>query len=203
MIAYLEGKIKEKWNNSCILLTSAGIGYELTVPAHTFNDLPDPGENIGLFTSLNIREDAWDLYAFSTFEERQVFKILTSINKVGSRTALAILSIYRPDELKSIVVKDDLPALTRVPGIGNKTAQHILLELKYKLASLNINPESASQGERQNSPIFNDILAAMTNLGYSSEECSVYIKDILQNEPDLDVSGAIRQTLKAIAKGKS
>ena len=99
----------------------------------TLSALPGKGEHIALYTSLAVREDALELFGFATFEERQTFEVLVSISKVGARTALSILSIYRPDDLRRIVFEEDVMALTRVSGIGKKTAQHVFLELKYKL----------------------------------------------------------------------
>ena len=133
MIAYLEGLLAETWGTSCIVVTRGGVGYELDLPAHTMASLPGRGESVALYTSLVVREDAQQLFGFATFEERQVFEVLLTISKVGARTALAILSLYRPDDLRRIVLEEDVDALTRVSGIGKKTAQHVFLELKYKL----------------------------------------------------------------------
>ncbi len=104
-----------------------------TCPPTPWLPCPDAGESVALYTSLVVREDAQQLFGFATFEERQVFEVLLTISKVGARTALAILSLYRPDDLRRIVLEEDVDALTRVSGIGKKTAQHVFLELKYKL----------------------------------------------------------------------
>ena len=133
MIAYLEGRLAETWGNACLIVTEGGVGYEVALPAHTLAALPDRGEQLALYTSLAVREDALELFGFASFEERQTFEVLVSISKVGARTALAILSIFRPDDLRRLVLEDDVLALTRVSGIGKKTAQHVFLELKYKL----------------------------------------------------------------------
>ena len=133
MIAYLEGRLAETWGNACLIVTEGGVGYEVALPAHTLAALPDRGEPLALYTSLAVREDALELFGFASFEERQTFEVLVSISKVGARTALAILSIFRPDDLRRLVLEDDVLALTRVSGIGKKTAQHVFLELKYKL----------------------------------------------------------------------
>ena len=103
MIAYLEGLLAETWGTSCIVVTRGGVGYELDLPAHTMASLPGRGESVALYTSLVVREDAQQLFGFATFEERQVFEVLLTISKVGARTALAILSLYRPDDLRRIV----------------------------------------------------------------------------------------------------
>lgn len=200
MIAQINGVIKEIWKNFCVVSTSGGVGYEIALPAHTLAELPAIGESVSFYTSLVVREDAMELFGFSTFAERQTFEILIEVSKVGARTALAILSIFRPEELARVVMDDDIGALTKVSGIGKKTAQHILLELKYKLSSI-----KAGQRAPDSVPlpsVYADTLAALENLGYDEEECGKIIRDILAAEPDLDVSSAIRGALKAMAKGK-
>lgn len=125
MIAYIEGRLAEVWGNACLVVTEGGVGYEVALPAHTLAALPGKGGSVALYTSLAVREDALELFGFASFEERQTFEVLVSISKVGARTALAILSIFRPDDLRRLVLEDDVLALTRVSGIGKKTAQHV------------------------------------------------------------------------------
>lgn len=199
MIAYVTGKVQESWDKTCILLTPGGIGYRLSLPAHTFNLLPEKGAEAAFYTSLAVREDAMELFGFATLEERQTFEILRGISKIGSRTALAILSLYRPSELMSLVQQDNIAALAKVPGIGQKTAQHLCLELKYRLKLLGKAQIAASAPV---SPVFADTIAALANLGYDSQECEKTVADILKNEPDLDVTGAIRLALKDLSRSK-
>lgn len=204
MIAYLEGRLAENWGNTCLLITESGVGYAVAVPAHTLSGLPGRGEHLALYTSLTVREDALELFGFATFEERQTFEVLISISKVGARTALAILSIYRPDDLRRIVFEEDVMALTRVSGIGKKTAQHVFLELKYKL-KVDDAPQAAvlaSAGQKPGS-VFRDVLDGLANLGYAEDECAPMVKKLLHDEPDLDVSGALRAALKALARGRA
>ncbi len=200
MIAYLEGRIGETWGNFCIVMTESGVGYAVALPAHTLSHLPSKGEFASFFTSLQVREDAQELYGFETFDERQTFEILVSISKVGARTALAILSMYRPDDLRRLVFEDDMPALTRVSGIGKKTGQHIFLELKYKL-KVDSLPSFAVSSSSMGS-VLRDTLDGLANLGYAEEETAPLVKNILEAEPDLDVSAVLRATLKALAKSK-
>ncbi len=200
MIAYIEGRVNESWANSCIVMTDSGVGYAVALPNHTLSQLPAKGEFIALYTSLQVREDAQELFGFATWDERQTFEILVSISKVGARTALAILSLYRPDDLRRLVFEDDMIALTRVSGIGKKTGQHIFLELKYKL-KVESMPTFAGIAPSVGS-VLRDVLDGLSNLGYSEEETAPLVKNILQEEPDLDVSSALRATLKALAKGK-
>lgn len=196
MIAHLSGVLGEAWDNGCIVLTPGGVGYRLALPRNT--ELPAPGEAVSFYTSMAVREDAIELFGFATFEERQTFEILRSINKIGGRTALAVLSVFSPSELREIVDAENVAQLTRVPGIGAKTAQHALLELKYKLGAL--RKSSSPAAGQPASQLGRDLLAALANLGYSEEECRPVIKDVVENEPDLDVASAIRICLKQLSK---
>lgn len=203
MIAYLEGRLAEIWGNACLIVTASGVGYEVALPAHTLATLPGRGEPLALYTSLAVREDALELFGFATFEERQTFEVLVSISKVGARTALAILSIFRPDDLRRLVLEDDVLALTRVSGIGKKTAQHVFLELKYKLKAEDAPQAAVLAVAGRPGSVFRDALDGLANLGYAEEECAPLIKKILHEEPDLDVTGALRAALKALARGKA
>lgn len=200
MIAHIAGKLVEAWNQACIVLTPGGAGYLIALPAHTFANLPPIGENVAFYTFLGVREDALELFGFDTFAERQTFEILRGINKVGPRTALAVLSAYRPDELENIVRCENQQALTKVPGVGPKTAQHMLLELRYKLASIGSLKKSDMPSPP---PSQADAMAALVNLGYNENECGTIVRDLFEQEPDLDVGSAIRMALKELAKGKS
>lgn len=201
MIAYIKGTLIEAWEKCVIVLSSGGIGYRLILPGHTQATLPDKGQEVSFFTSMAVREDAIELFGFSTFEERQTFEILRTINKVGARTALAILAVFRPAELRQIVLDENISALTKVAGIGKKTAEHVFLELKYKLPALERQP--AITGIPAQGGVYADVVAALANLGYGSEECGAAVRTILKAEPDLDVASAIRQALKQLAKGKA
>ena len=203
MIAYVEGRLAQVWGNTALVVTQGGVGYAVGLPAHTLASLPGRGEAVAFYTSLAVREDALELFGFASFEERQTFEVLVSISKVGARTALGILSIFRPDDLRRLVLEDDVLALTRVSGIGKKTAEHIFLELKYKL-KVDDAPQAAAlvgSGVRPGS-VFRDVLDGLGNLGYSEDACAPMVKKILLEEPDLDVTGAWRAALKTLAKGK-
>ena len=203
MIAYVEGRRAQVWGNTALVVTQGGVGYAVGLPAHTLASLPGRGEAVAFYTSLAVREDALELFGFASFEERQTFEVLVSISKVGARTALGILSIFRPDDLRRLVLEDDVLALTRVSGIGKKTAEHIFLELKYKL-KVDDAPQAAAlvgSGVRPGS-VFRDVLDGLGNLGYSEDACAPMVKKILLEEPDLDVTGALRAALKTLAKGK-
>lgn len=198
MIAYIEGHILEITENACVLSTDSGLGYEIFIPSHTLAHLPERGKRIQFYTAMIVREDSQELFGFETWEERQTFHILISISKIGARTAIAILSIFRPEDLYRLVHEEDIIGFTRVPGIGKKTAQHALLELKYKLKLSTLPSKAASPA----SSTYKDALAGLTGLGYTEEEASPILQTVLHDEPDLDVSAALRTSLKALAKGR-
>ena len=201
MIAYLEGRLAEAGESSVILVTPGGVGYEVYLPVHTLSRLPERGGEIAVFTYTVVREDALELYGFQTWDERQTFAVLISISKVGAKTALAILSQFRPDDLRQVVAEDDVEALTRVSGIGKKSAQHIFLELKYKLKVERVPCGAVLNGSAPGS-LYRDALTGLCNLGYTEDEAGTVLKNVLKDEPDLDVGGALRAALKALARGR-
>ena len=199
MIAYIEGRIAAKTENSVIVATSSGIGYEISLTAPALA-AASGGSVICLFTVLIVREDEQKLFGFATIEERNAFSMLITLNRVGARTALAILSIYSPDDLHRIAADEDVAALTRVPGIGRQTAQKILIELKFKYK--NIPPSLQGYQGKPDDRIFADALTGMMNLGYGGDASSQVLKELLEKEPDLDVGSLLRAALKSMAQKK-
>ena len=203
MLAYIEGRLLERAENSCGLVTAGGVGYEIFLPEHALASLPAQGGMASFFTSFIVREDAQELFGFPTWDERQTFVLLRGINRVGARTALAILSQYRPDDLRRIVAEDDANALTRVSGIGKKTAQQIFLELKYKLkpgdGSISFSAPSAAAPANT---VYRDALTGLANLGYDEDMAGPLLKEALAADPDLSVGESLRAVLKAVGKGK-
>lgn len=199
MIAAIEGRVGERTEHSCILHTEGGLGYEVYLPVHALADLPEKGGFATFYTCQIVREDSQELFGFPTWDERQVFLLLISITRVGARTALAVLSQFRPDDLRRVVLEDDVLALTRVSGIGKKSAQQIFLELKYKLKVDNV---PVSGLINRPGALFRDVLTGLTNLGYAEDEVAPRLREVLAEQPDLDVSSALRATLKALGKSK-
>ena len=199
MIAYIEGRLLETGVTGCVVATEGGVGYEIHVPHHTLVRLPERGGPVRLYTCHVVREDAQELFGFETWDERQTFLVLISITKVGARTALGILSAFRPADLRQLVLEDDPLALTQVSGIGKKSAQSIFLELKYKLK---VEDMPAAAALQQGTPggVYRDALAGLEGLGYGESEAAPILKAVLRDDPDLDVSEALRATLKALAR---
>lgn len=205
MIAHISGRLDRSFENACIVFCSDGLGYEVALPAHTVACLPPPGQEVSFYTSLAVREDALELFGFATFAERQCFEILVSISRVGARTALSILSQYRPEDLFRIVQEEDIGALSLVPGIGKKTAQHIFLELKYKLkgvADTELRQISPAQGQPASS-VFRDAMDGLVNLGYAEDEAAPVLRALLAEEADLDVAAALRKALRLLGRGQA
>ena len=194
MIGRLIGILLEK-HPPQVLLDVHGVGYEVDVPMSTFYDLPEIGVQATLYTHLVIREDVHLLFGFATESERQTFRQLVKISGVGARTALALLSGLSVSDLHHAVATQDSARLIRVPGIGKKTAERLLLELRDKLDSTIINLDTALLV----SPSGDDILNALLSLGYSDREASWAIKQVSANAT---VSDGIRQALQLLSKEK-
>ena len=197
MIAFIKGVVSQVQSRSCTVLTSGGTGYRIHMTDPGLMALPPEGSEVELHTSLVVREDAMELFGFFSAEERDTFEILTGISKIGARTALAILSVFDPAQLQDVVASGDPHPLTRVSGIGTKTAQHIFLELKYKLRSVATAPVRIVT-----STAAGDAIAALVNLGYQQDECAPIVNELVKEEKDLDVSEIIRLALKRLARSK-
>ena len=177
-----------------VLVDVHGVGYEVDVPMSTFYDLPHAGEKVVLLTHFVVREDAQLLYGFLTEGERTAFRALIRISGVGPRTALAVLSGMSVPDLAQAVTMQEAGRLVKVPGIGKKTAERLLLELKGKLgAELPAVAGAAAVPDHAA-----DILRALLSLGYSEREATVAARQL---PPDATVSDGIKQALKLLARG--
>ena len=193
MIGRLAGTLLEK-NPPEVLVDAGGVGYEIDVPMSTFYNLPALGDRVTLLTHLVVREDAHQLYGFLTAAERQAFRQLIRISGVGSRTALAVLSGMSVGELAQAVTLQESGRLTRIPGIGKKTAERLLLELKGKLGAA---LEGVAGGQAPAAESGTDVLRALGALGYSEKEAAAAVRQL---PVGIDVSDGIRLALKSLAK---
>ncbi|MBE9608190.1 Holliday junction branch migration protein RuvA [Chitinilyticum piscinae] len=198
MIGRLTGHLVEK-QPPHVLLDVAGVAYELDVPMSTFYVLPHLGESCVLYTHLAIREDAHQLYGFATRQERDTFRELIKVSGIGPKIGLAILSGMNSDEFAQALASEDAIRLSKIPGIGKKTAERLILELRGKLGKLvSAGPLfAASEGSKGGEPIRDDILQALQALGYNEKEATAAMKTL---PADCDVSSGIRQALKALAR---
>lgn len=192
MIGRLTGILADK-NPPQILVDVQGLGYELDVPMSTFFALPAVGERVTLLTHLSVREDAHLLYGFLTVQERATFRELLKISGIGARTALAVLSGMSVAELAQAVTLQETGRLVRVPGIGKKTAERLLLELKGKLGA-ELGPAAGALAQTDANA---DVLHALLALGYSEREATAAVRAL---PPSVGVSEGIKQALKSLAK---
>jgi Holliday junction DNA helicase RuvA len=192
MIGRLTGILVEK-NPPQVLLDVQGVGYEIDVPMSTFYNLPATGERVVLFTHLVVREDAHLLFGFGNENERRAFRQLLKISGIGARIALSVLSGLSVAELAQAVTMQDSGRLTKIPGIGKKTAERLLLELKDKLGA----ELTTGVGVHRVAPVASDVLNALLALGYSDREALAAVKQLPEG---LAVADGIRQALKALAK---
>ena len=192
MIGRLSGILLQK-NPPQMLLEVQGVGYEVDVPMSTFYDLPAPGQPVSLFTHLVVREDAHLLFGFLTEAERSLFRQLLKISGVGPRLALSVLSGLSVNDLADAVARQDSASLTRIPGVGKKTAERLLLELKEKLAPLTgVAPAVGGPATGTN-----EISHALAGLGYNDRETSWAIKQL---PAALSLEEGIRQALKLLSR---
>jgi len=191
MIGRLSGILVEK-NPPQITVDCQGVGYEVDVPMSTFYNLPGLGEKVMLLTHLTVREDAHLLFGFGSAEERGVFRQLIKISGIGARTALSILSGMSVADLAQAITLQEAGRVTRVPGIGKKTAERLLLELKGKLGA-----DLGHVGGVAHSDATADILNALAALGYSDKEANLALKQVPAGS---GVSEGIKAALKALSK---
>ena len=190
MIGRLKGVLIAK-QPPHIVVDVHGVGYELDVPMSTLYQLPATGTDVTLLTHLIVREDAHQLYGFATEGERALFRKLLKISGVGARTALALLSGMSVNDVRQAVSEQDSGRLTKIPGIGKKTAERLLLELKDKLDIAVVTvPAEADSAQ-------NDVVNALVSLGYSDKEAQLAVKNL---EGGLSVTEGIRQALKTLSK---
>jgi Holliday junction DNA helicase RuvA len=194
MIGRLTGTLQEK-NPPQILLDVQGVGYEVDVPMSTFYNLPALHEKVVLHTHFVVREDAQLLYGFATQEERVAFRQLLKISGVGPKLALSVLSGLSLAELAQAVASKEAGRLTKIPGVGKKTAERLLLELQGKFVVAALSGGAAAS---VTASADNDIANALIALGYSEKEADWAAKQLSK---DVDVSGGIRQALKLLSKG--
>ncbi|MCH9798866.1 MAG: Holliday junction branch migration protein RuvA [Betaproteobacteria bacterium] len=190
MIARLHGKLLEK-TPPLIIIDCAGVGYEVEVPMSTFYGLPEVGAAVTLLIHMVVREDAQLLYGFGSAQEKGTFRQLLKVNGIGAKSALAILSGVSIDDLVAALSSQDVALLTRIPGVGKKTAERLLLELKDKFGATGLQVAAGQKTAVQ------DVLNALLALGYNEREAMAAVKPL---DKDISVSEGIKQALKAMSK---
>ena len=202
MIASLTGRLAFKAPTH-LVLDVHGVGYEVFIPLSTYYGLPNLSENTSLSVHTHVREDAIQLFGFLTSQEKDAFVLLTSVSGVGPKLALSVLSALPVSDLVSAIQSGDIEKLTTVPGIGNKSAGRLVLELKDKVGKLHPGLVPTSDLPRQGQDaIFDDALSALVNLGYRPQDAKEALKQVKRSQPETIVlKDMIRESLKELARG--
>lgn len=194
MIAFLRGRLVERLSDS-VVIDVGGVGYEVLVHSRAMPCLPARGQETMLFTRLQTSDNDFRLYGFIDREELDLFKILISIGGLGPKTALGILGHFAPEEFFRVVAAQDLKTLTRVPGVGKKSGERILFELKDRSSAFKLRPDSeGSQG-------IDALLEALATLGYSRSEVYNDVINLLENEGLSNLEDDLKKVLKARGRG--
>ena len=204
MIAYLSGKLLEKEANTVIVDVN-GVGYDVMIPLSTFYDLGEIGEDVSLRIFTYVREDTLQLYGFKTIRERELFLLLISVSGIGPKSAITALSGMSADEIIGAIRSNNLARLNSIPGVGKKTAERLVIELRDKIVKLSAvaAEEMKAEGIPQVSGdmVYDDALSALTNLGYHYNAAEKALKQAMQEGTEMSVQKLLRRSLQLLAKG--
>jgi Holliday junction DNA helicase RuvA len=197
LIAYLEGKLIEK-SPTHLILEVNGVGYSVDIPVSTYSNLADTGQMVKVLTCQQVREDELKLFGFSTKPEKELFELLINVNGVGPRVALSILSCIPVEEFQRSVLQEDLDVLTAVSGVGKKTAQRLILELKEKLSKVDLGEGKEPKGkEKVGAPAQEEAILALVSLGYTKPDARRALEAVVKEAKEaLPVEELIKRTLK-------
>jgi holliday junction DNA helicase RuvA len=206
MIAHLSGTLLSKQATS-VILDVGGVGYEITIPVSTFYDLDDEGATVKLRIYTHVREDALQLYGFKTARERELFLRLISVSGIGPKLGITLLSGMSADEMIASIRTNNLARLTLIPGVGRKTAERLVVELRDKVASLS-SPELEEELGATTSGVAapsedgmrSDVLSALLNLGYQRGSAEKAVTAALAEGGDISVESILRRSLRKLAK---
>jgi Holliday junction DNA helicase RuvA len=199
MIAFLRGRVLEKQPNR-IIVDVQGVGYEVHVPLSTYYDVGEEGSDVSVRVYTHVREEALQLYGFLTDLERQLFERLIGISGIGPKLAIAVLSGVDSRELVAAVQRGDVARLTGIPGIGKKTAERIVLELRDRLTELAVPVTAAAPAETPADRLRSDLVSALQNLGYHRPQAEKAVDASLSSTPDVTFEVALRQVLRELMR---
>ena len=200
MIAYIKGNLDDIMQDR-IVIDVSGIGWQVFVPGQVLDHLPAMGEPVKIHTWLQVREDAMTLFGFLTKDDLRIFKLLIGVNGIGPKNALAILSVMNTDDLRFAILGDDAKAIAKTPGVGTKTAQRLILELKDKISLEDAFEQKMAhlqEAQSDTSGVKAEAVMALTALGYSSSEALKALNGIAVTE-DMEVEALLKQALKNMA----
>lgn len=191
MITHINGKLAEK-NPTHVVIDCNGVGYMLNISLHTYSKIPD-GDNLKLYTHLQVKEDSHTLYGFSSVSEREIFRLLISVSGIGANIARTMLSSLTPKQIREGIASGDAVLIQSVKGIGAKTAQRVILDLKDKILKIyDIDEVSFSKGNTNK----DEALSALEVLGFVKKQAERVVDKIMIGQPDADVETIIKQALK-------
>lgn len=201
MIAYLSGMLFSK-NPQSVVVDINGVGYQIFIPLSTFYRLPDETEKVSLHVYTHVREDTLQLFGFQTEMEKQIFLLLISVSGIGPKVALNILSGMGFEELLSAIVRADSERISSIPGVGKKTSQRIILELKEKASKLVEGMEVALEEkvEVRDKEMYDDALSALINLGYPSKAAKRAIEIALRKDQEMNIETLLKEALRNLAQ---
>jgi len=199
VIGYIEGKLSVK-TPTFVVIDVGGVGYEIHISLTTYNQIGKAGEKLKILTYLYVKEDKLDLYGFATEDEKGFFKTLVSISGIGPSMAIGILSAIKIDRFKAAIVNEDVGILTTIPGIGKKTAQRIIIELKDKIGVLTDKEKSYLIGkDPEERSVINDSISALVSLGYSRAIAQRSVDRVLaETKEEIKIEELIRKSLKFV-----
>jgi Holliday junction DNA helicase RuvA len=204
MIAYLSGKLFEKEAN-LVIVDVGGIGYEVIIPLSTFYDLGEIGEDVSLRIFTYVREDVLQLFGFKTVRERELFLLLISVSGIGPKSAITALSGMSADEIIGAIRQNNLGRLNSIPGVGKKTAERLVIELRDKIGKLSAvsAEEMRAEGIPQTSgdDVYDDAISALINLGYQRNAAEKALKQAVQEGTEMSVQKLLRKSLQFLAQG--
>lgn len=203
MIAYLSGRLREKGANT-VIVDVGGVGYEVTIPLSTFYELGEPGSKVELRIFTHVREDALQLFGFKTERERELYLKLISVQGIGAKSGITMLSGMNADEIVTAIRTDNLARLTSIPGVGRKTAERLVIELRDKIGEMTGTQPAASSptGAATGSPndIFDDALSALVNLGYQRAAAEKALQQAAAEGSETSVQKLLRAALQRLAR---
>lgn len=191
MITHIQGRLAEK-NPTDVVIDCNGIGYLINISLNTYSQIPDQ-ENLKLYTHLQVREDAHTLYGFTSLMEREIFRLLISVSGIGASTARTMLSSLTPDQVKEAIASGDVATIQSVKGIGSKTAQRVIIDLKDKILKVYQIDETTLSSNNTNK---DEALSALEVLGFAKKQSERVVDKIISNQPDAAVEVIIKEALK-------
>jgi Holliday junction DNA helicase RuvA len=202
MIAFLSGKLLEKHANT-VIVDVGGVGYEVSIPLSTFYELGEAGSDVELRIYTHVREDAIQLFGFKTTHERDLYLKLISVQGIGAKSGITMLSGMNADEIIAAIRSNDLARLIAIPGVGRKTAERLVIELRDKVGELAVAVGAGGRDGSAQLPadaIFEDALSALVNLGYQKAAAERALNKVVQEGTEMSVQKLLRRSLQVLAK---